>query len=235
MTTDTRLSNEFSITIRTAEKDGVSKYQSDLLKWLDDNASHYVVAYEQKGDLSTQHFQCAVVMTTSRRSDNLKTALVGLLGEQWTPEQKRHAICVNKNRKDNNILLLAGGYCMKQDTNPFIKGWTAEELEPYTTQYEELKQRSEMRNISKDKILLLLQEWYDEFANNKNPDVRDRFERLPIRKKLDYMYQYGISQGADLQKYSTPVWINYFINNFRVLFERFSASRLFIELSESPV
>lgn len=235
MTADTRLSNEFSITIRTAEVDGVSKYESDLLKWLDDACTHYVVAYEQKGDLSTQHFQCAVVMTTPRRADNLKTALVGLMGDHWTTEQKRHAVCCKKNRADNDIRLLAGGYCMKQDIEPFMKGWTVEELHPYLTQYEELKNRSEMRNITREKIVDVLQKWYDELYYNKEPDVRDRFERLTVRSKLDYMYKYGIALGADLQKYSTPVWINYFINNFNVLFERVSAERLLEQLSQTPV
>lgn len=232
----TRTCKEFSITIRPGEADGVRKYHNDFMKWLDDvGTSHYVVAYEQKGDLSTEHFQCAVVFNEEHRSDNLKKTLVGLLGHHWTDAQKRVAVCVNKNRENNDIRLVAGGYCMKQDVAPYLKGWTVDELEPFLTQYEELKNKSQLRNISRDNLLQLLQEWHDEYANNKDPDVRDRFERLSSTKKLQYMYKYGIAQGADLQKYSNPNWLNYLTTNFDVLFERLSADRIIKQLSEAPV
>lgn len=232
----TRESNQFSITIRTGEADGVRKYERDYIQWLDTvGTSHYAVAYEQKGDLSTQHFQCAVVFTEDHRSDNLKKTLVGLLGDGWTADQKKRAVCVNKNREGNDIKLLAGGYCMKQDDQPILKGWTLEELEPYVFQYEELKNKSLLRNISRENITGLLQQWYDDVAYHKDPDVRDRFERKSNRQKLDFVYQYGISQGADLQKYSTPVWKCYFTDNFNVIFDRLSADNLLKILSDTPV
>lgn len=232
----TRTCKEFSITVRPGDPDGVRKYHNDYLKWLEDvGTSHYVVAYEQKGDLSTEHFQCAVVFNEEHRSDNLKKTLVGLLGHSWSDAQKRVAVCVNKNRENNDIRLLAGGYCLKQDVAPFIKGWTLDELMPFVDQYEELKEKSLLRNITRENIINILQTWHDEYANNKDPDVRDRFERLSPTKKLQYMYKYGIAQGADLQKYSNPNWLNYLCSNFDVLFERVSADRLMKELSEAPV
>lgn len=227
----TREGYQFSITVRPGEPDGVQKYEKDYLEWLESVSTHYVVAYEQKGDLSTQHFQCAVVFKDEHRSDNLKKTLVGLLGHEWNADRRKHAICINKNRDGNDIKLLAGGYCLKQDVAPFIKGWTLEELEPYLTQYEELKHKSQMRNISREKITDLLQTWYDDISDHRNPDVREAFERMSERKKLDFMYKYGISLGADLQKYSTPVWMNYFTSNFDVLFQRRTAEGLLELLS----
>lgn len=217
---DTRTSKEFSITIRTNETDGVRKYEKPFLNWLDTHCTHYVVAYEQKGDLSTEHFQVAAVFVEDKRSDHLKATLVGICEEvqTWTPEQKKYAICVKKNRKNNDIRLLAGGYCCKQDTTPFIKGWTLEDLEPYQEQYDELKEKALLRNISRENIVSYLKDWNDKFEYNPNTVVMEKYSRLSHRQRLDYIYQYGITQGADLQKYSTPVWINYFVNNFRVLF-----------------
>lgn len=225
----TRESQQFSITIRTGEPDGVTKYQACLLEYVERECSHYVVAYEQKGDLSTQHFQMAAVFLTSRRSDNLKASLVGILGEQWSAEQKKHAVCVKKNREGNDIRLIAGGYCLKQDDHPFIKGWTLDELEPFTTHYEELKAKAEMRNISKDKFTTIMKEIYDELSYNENTELMFRFGRLSNKQKYEFMFKYAISKGCDLQKYSTPVWTNYCINNFDVLFEGTSAEGL-IEL-----
>jgi len=215
----TRESNEFSITIRTGEADGVAKYEAKLLEALESICSHYCVAYEQKGDLSTQHFQMAVVTTARKRSDNLKATLVELLGEAWTPEQKKYAIAVKKNREGNDIKLIAGGYCCKQDDNPIIKGWTIDELQPYRSQYDDLKRKSEIRNLSKDSFLEYIVKVYYEIRDNKDPDVREKFQRLDERTKLKYTYKVAISQGADLQRYSTPIWRNYLVDNFGPIFE----------------
>lgn len=217
---ETRLSKEFSITIRPGDADGVSKYEEPFRKWLEMHCSHYIVAYEQKGDLSTQHFQVASIFTESKRSDHLKASLISLFVEnhEWSSEQKKYAVCVKKNRKNNDIRLLAGGYCMKQDVAPFIKGWTLDELEPFQESYDDMKLKSELRNISRETIVSHLKNWNDEFEYNQNNIVMEKYARLSYRQRLDFIYQYGITQGADLQKYSTPVWINYFVNNFRVLF-----------------
>lgn len=232
----TRESKEFSITIRTGEPDGVCRYEKEFLDWLESvGTTHYVVAYEQKGDLSTQHFQCAVVFRDEHRSDNLKKTLVALLGHHWNEQQRKHAVCVNKNRDGNDICLLAGGYCLKQDVAPFIKGWTSEELEPYLTQYEELKNKSLLRNISRERLIPLLQEWHDEISNHKNPDVREVYESYGQRKKLEFLYRYGISLGADLQRYSTLQWINYLAYNFDVLIERVSPDDLLDKMSSDNI
>lgn len=171
MSSATRESNEFSITIRPGDAAGVEQYRSKYLTWLEDTCTHYAVALEQKGDLSTQHFQCAVVTKLNHRSDNLKKTLVSLLGTSWSSDQKRIAVCVNKNRQGNDIRLLAGGYCQKQDVNPLLKGWSDIDLEPFVTQYEELKTRSEMRNPTREKIIDILKSVYNDIAEHKDPDV----------------------------------------------------------------
>lgn len=231
----TRESNEFSITVRPADVDGVEKYQARLLEFLERECSHYVVAYEQKGDLATQHFQCAAVFNSSRRADNLKASLVGILGEAWTAEQKKHAVCCNKNRKNNDIRLLAGGYCMKQDIHPFIKGWTVDELEPYVEQYEELKEKAEMRNVSRDNYINIMQGIYNELSYGPDSELMFKFERLSDKDKFNFMFKYAIAKGYDLQKFSTPVWFNYCISNFDVLFKGVTADSLKELLSSSRI
>lgn len=234
-TTTPREATEFSLTVRPGDAEGIANYKEKIVKWLEDLCSHYIIAVEQKGDLSTQHLQCAIVTKLEHRSDNLKKTLTGILGSEWNVSQKRHAICVNKNRKGNDIKLLAGGYCMKQDVTPLLKGWTQEELEPYVEKYEELKKRSEKANISRTTIVSILKDVHTEISDHKNPDVRDGFSRKDPRQKLQLMYRYAISQGCDLQRYSTPVWINYFVGNFDVLFRDATAEDILKELSEPYV
>lgn len=217
---DTRRdSTEFSITIRPGETDGVKKYEDKVLEFLDRECSHYVCAYEQKGDVSTQHFQIAGVFLLSKRSDNLKVSLINILGTNWTEAQKQHAVCVRKNRQGNDIRLVAGGYCMKQDDHPFIKGWTMEQLEPYAQQYEELKRKADMKNVTRENVTKILKDMYDGYLYHKNPDVRDTFERFDDKTKLQWMFKRAISEGYDLQKYSTPLWVNYYVAHFDVVFE----------------
>lgn len=232
---DTRTSKEFSITIRPGEATGVQKYEKDLLEWLDREATHYVVAYEQKGDLSTQHFQLASIFQSDKRSDHLKQSLVGMFGDEWSPDMKKHAVCVNKNRKNNDIRLLAGGYCMKQDTTPFIKGWTPEELEPFQEQYNELKEKAERRNLTREKLLDVLKSLYDELANHKSPEVRDGFSRQTTRSKVKFMYDLGIRQGYDLSRFHTPQLLSYYTEHFESLFENTTAEALFGLLSDASV
>lgn len=234
---ETRTSKQFSITIRPGDSDGVSKYESAFIKWLDNHTSHYVVAYEQKGDLSTQHFQACAIFNDDKRSDHLKTTLLGILEEvvEFTPDQRKHAVCVKKNRESNDIRLLAGGYCMKQDVSPFIKGWTLDELQPYSDEYETLREQQQLRNISREKIKDYIQEWNDELINHKDYRVRDAFDALSEREKIKYCFKIGISKGADLSKYSTPVWLNYFTTNYDVLFMGCSAQSIAKELSRSRV
>lgn len=235
MSSATRESNEFSITIRPGDADGVDKYRSKYLAWLEDISTHYAVALEQKGDLSTQHFQCAIVTKLAHRSDNLKKTLVVLLGTLWSEDQKRIAVCVNKNRQGNDIRLLAGGYCMKQDVNPLLKGWDTEVLEPFISQYEELKTRSEMRNPTRDKIIDILKNHYNDISEHKNPDVRWKFTRKSPREQLALMFKCAVANGCDLQKYSTPVWLNYLVSNFDVLFRAVSAEDLMELLSNEEI
>lgn len=233
--TVTRESNEFSITIRPGDATGIEKYREKYVSWLEDISTHYAVAVEQKGDLSTQHFQCAVVTKLQHRADNLKKTLVALLGADWNADQKRVAICVNKNRQSNDIRLLAGGYCMKQDAQPLLKGWTTEILEPFMTQYEELKARADARNPSREKIVDILKGYHVEILDHKDPDVRWKYGRKSPRDKLSIMYKLAIANGADLQKYSTPVWLNYFATNFDVLFENVTAVDLLKTLSAEEI
>lgn len=229
----TRESKEFSVTVRPGDVDGVDKYLSKFLNFMDENCSHYCIGIEQKGDLSTQHFQCAVVVKMARRSDNLKVSLIRLLGDSWNDDQKRVAVKVVKNRESNDVRILAGGYCSKQDGDPYLKGWTSEELEPYSKTYEELKQSAELRNISKDRIVDILKGYHDELAQHKNPDVRDNFSVQSHRERIRTVFQYAIAHGANLQKYSTPVWINYFVDNYSVLFNNLSAEGI-IEMLSVP-
>lgn len=234
-TTTTREAQEFSLTVRPGDLEGIDKYKEKIVKWLDDLCTHYCIAVEQKGDLSTQHFQCAIVTKLQHRADNLKKTLTGICGPDWSTDQKKHAICVNKNRKGNDIKLLAGGYCMKQDVAPLLKGWTQEELEPYVEKYDELKKRSEKANISRVSIVAILKDVHTEITDHKNPDVRDGFSRKDPRSKLTTMFRYAIAQGCDLQRYSTPVWINYLVSNFDVLFRDVTADDILKELSEPYV
>lgn len=231
----TRETKEFSITVRPGDKGGIDSYIQKFLTFLDERCTHYCVGVEQKGDKSTEHFQCAVICKISCRSDNLKVSLIRLLGDAWNEDQKRVAVKVVKNREGNDVRILAGGYCSKQDGDPYLKGWTNEELEPFSKTYEELKQSAELRNISRDRIVDILKGYHDELAQHKNPDVRDNFSVQSYRERIRTVFQYAIAppHRANLQKYSTPVWINYFVDNYSVLFNNLSAEGI-IEMLSVP-
>lgn len=211
----TREDTDFSITVRTGELDGVMKYKQSLIRFLDENCEKYAVGVEYAGDpsdLSKQHFQCAAVFKLSKRSDNLKASLVSLLKHpDWTPAMQRHAINVTKH---HDVLTCAGGYCRKEDPDAVFKGWTIEELDEAYQRWIVLKDAKDKRNLSREKLVVLLRELNDELEYSKDPDVRTKWEHTQNRSRLAYLYKLATAHGYDLQKYYTPNWLNYLANHY---------------------
>lgn len=231
----TRESYEFSITVRPGENDGMDRYKERFISYMDEQCTHYAIATEQKGDKSTEHFQVACIVKVPKRADNVKKSLIQLLGSDWNTNQKLSAVCVKKNREGNDIKLLAGGYCQKQDTSVLLKGWTTEELEPYISEYEQLLSKAQMRNISSDNIVKILKQFHDEISDNKDPVVRDNFSLLSHHKRITTVFQYAIANGANLYRYSSTQYVLYFVNNYDVLFGGKTASDMLRILSQPRV
>lgn len=231
----TRESYEFSITVRPGDTTGMDRYEQVFMNWIDEQCTHYCVATEQKGDKSTEHYQVACVFKLPRRADNVKKSLISLIGTTWSKDQLLRAVCVKKNREENDIKLLAGGYCQKQDTTPRLKGWTTEELEPYINEYETLRSKADLRNIPAERIVKVLKGFHDEMYDNANPDVRDNFMCKTQSDRIRTTIQYAIANGAQLHKYCTPQWLNYFNMNYNVLFMNKSASDMLRELSKPRI
>lgn len=203
------------------------------MAWMDDQCTHYAVALEQKGDKSTEHYQVACTFKLPKRADNIKKSLISLIGAGWSTDQKLRAVCVKKNRDGNDIRLVAGGYCAKQDTSPRLKGWTTEELEPYATQYDELRSKAELRNISADKIVSVLKAFHDELMYNQDSVVMENFGIMNTQQKIRTTIQYAIANGAALHKYHSPQWLNYFHSNYEVLFGGRTAAGM-LEILSTP-
>lgn len=231
----TRQSYEFSITVRPGENDGIARYEQAFIKYMDEECTHYCIATEQKGDKSTEHYQVACVFKLPKRADNVKKSLVSLLGSQWSTDQKLRAVCVHKNREGNDIKLLAGGYCQKQDSHPLLKGWTTSELEPYASQYDELLSKAKLRNITGDKVVSVLKEFHDQLYDNPNPDVRDNFMCKSKSDRIRTVIQFAIAHGAQLHKYCTPQWLSYYNMNYDVLFNNLSADDMLRQLSKPRI
>lgn len=213
----TREDTDFSITVRTGEADGVVKYRNKLVSFFDENCEKYAIGVEYAGgDIESQHYQCACVFKLSRRADNLKTTLVSLLKHDgWEPKHVRNAICVKKH---HDVLTLAGGYCRKEDTDALFKGWTREELDEASQKYLILKDASDKRNISQQKIIEIIKNFNESYEHHKNPDIREKWANTGCRAKLHQLYSQCITEGYDMAKFYNPNKFNYFLNFFNVLF-----------------
>lgn len=211
----TREHTDFSITVRTGEVDGVMKYKDTLVRFFEENCDKYAIGVEYAGDptdLSKQHFQCATVFKLYRRADNLKTTLVTLLKHpDWTKDNERSAVYVTKH---HDITTCAGGYCRKEDPEALSKGWTREELDEAYSRWVCLKNAKEKRNISREKLVVLLRDLNGELEYHKNPIVRDKWEQSTNRTRLNTLYKLATSQGYDLQKFYTTVWQTYLVNHY---------------------
>lgn len=219
----TRESTDISITVRPGDANGIEAYRNKLVTYLDEQCEKYVIAVEQKGDLSTEHFQCACVFKISKRANNLKTSLVGLLGENWTDEQKRHAVFCTKH---HDITALAGGYCMKQDDDPLIKGFTIEELDEGNVRYEQAKDAKDKRNLNRESVIIVLQQLNDELEYNENSELMLKWEHTPNRSRLYTLFQLATAKGYDMQKFYNPNWLNYLINHYDTVIRRVNAERI---------
>jgi hypothetical protein len=212
-----RVSTDYSITVRTEAHAKTLATFEHLLKWLDTNASHYVLATEQKEGPDSRHYQCAARLTTPRRADHLKTTLLGILrGDDWTVDNERCAIVVKRHP---DIVCLAGGYCHKQDTTPHVKGWSNEELEEGLNKYSNMLEAKEKRNPSIDKIVAILRGFHDYCADVKDPEHREAYSKLSNSAKVDFLFKFAITKGYFLVKFNTLQWKLYFKDNFNQLFE----------------
>jgi len=226
----TSATRDISITFRPGCPEGVMGFKDRIIHFLDEQCDKYCVAVEQKGDLSTQHFQIAACFKIGKRPNNLKVSLVGMFGDQWSEDQKRHAIFCCKH---NDLAALAGGYCHKQDSSPLIKGFTPEELASGAERYEVALEAKDKRNLSRERVIEVLNIINYEFSEHKNPDVRDKWESSSTRIRVGWLFKSAITQGYDMAKYYTPNWINYFINNYDVLFCSGRASDIFDRFLEA--
>lgn len=212
----------FSITVRFGLPIEPILPQGVMGSTLGEFGISYAVAYEQKGDESTGHWQCGLITKDETRQDHLRDRLLNRLMKvckdvEWNEDRKKHAVCV---RFHNDIIQLVGGYCTKQDINPLIVGFTDDDLEDGRARYERsLASRDKRMPVTKSAILPLLRETHErvmgECVKSRN---LEKFQKLTPSEKLNLLEKMLISDGYDLSEVLSGIKRNYIVKHWSEYF-----------------
>lgn len=233
-TTDFSLTIRFGVPVQPMVP--IGKLQELLMTF----CSKYVIAYEQKGDESTGHWQCALVTKEVKRQDKLKATIVGQLQKlsdrPWSDDNKKHAVDVKAHHQ---IVGLAGGYCMKQVTHiePVIYGFTQEELEEGSAIYQQALTNSQKKYpVSKSARTELLKTYSAKVWQEIAGDSQRIFEwdRKNPAQKVDLFVSLIIADGYDLSECWGPLVRTHYIKYFSEIFEEKSPEKILQEFFSSP-
>jgi len=196
---------------------------STLVLIFDKISKFYVIGYEQLGDESTGHWQCAVRMNESRTVNNttllIKRALKNLKNFEWTEHHEEYAV---KVKKHPDLECLAGGYCSKQDFTPYVKGFDIAVLlkgkDRYVVACDGKKKKVP---ISKAGLVPMLRQYLVQIEERTtlSPDRDQKWIKLSSREKYEFVSRLIIVDGYDLSTISflqkndiIKNWSDYFEN-----------------------
>lgn len=218
---------DVSITIRFGVPVVPIVSQAQLVQILEERCTHYAIAYEQLGDESTGHWQCAAILKKAVQTKNTELWLIsrlkGLKTLEWTADNEKYAVCV-KPHPDVNTL--AGGYCRKQDSNPIVKGWDLATLLAGEKRYMEIKEEKKKKiPISKSAFVPLLREYVQKVEEYTliSPDRDEKWSGMNTKQKYEFIEKLIIMDGYDLSTLA-PSQINHVVKNFKEYFENFKNS-----------
>lgn len=199
-----------------------------LAKILDERASHYVIGYEQLGDESTGHWQCAVRLKDKKQVKNteawLRSRLKALKTLEWTEDHDKYAV---KCHGHHDLETLAGGYCRKQDSNPIVKGWDRATLLAGEIRYQEVKDAKKKKiPVSRSGLVPLLREYHDQITEQcmMSPDRDAKWLSLTNKQRYEFLERLIISDGYDLSTIA-PSQVSHIVKNFSDYFGNFGNSK----------
>jgi len=215
--------SDVSITIRFGVPIVPILPQSTLALIFDKISKFYVISYEQLGDESTGHWQCAVRLTKSVTVNNTTLFIIRAIQKacsfEWTEHHTKHAV---KVKKHPDLECLAGGYCSKQDTNSLVVGFDRGELskgkERYVVACDGKKKKVP---ISKAGLVPIFRDYLTQIdeRTTMSPDRLEKWIKLSNREKYDFVARLIIVDGYDLSTISflqkndlVKNWCDYFEN-----------------------
>lgn len=215
---------EISLTVRFGVPIVPILPMSTLALILDKRSKYYVIAYEQPGDETTGHYQCAVRLNEAVQTKNTKDWLIrelkAVMSFEWTSDHEKHAVHPVKH---SDLECLAGGYCRKQDTGvvPIIKGWDMGVLDEGEARYEAAKESKRKKiPVSKSGLVPLLREYLSKVEERMymTVDGIDRWAALNSRQRYDFIQKLMIVDGYDLSTIS-PLQVSHIVRNWDEYFE----------------
>lgn len=196
---------------------------STLALILDKRSKYYVIAYEQPGDETTGHYQCAVRLNEAIKVENTKQWLIRELkavmsGFEWSKDNEKYAV---HPKKHPDLECLAGGYCRKEDSLPFCKGWDLATLQAGEARYKEAKESKRKKiPVSKSAIVPLIRDYLSKVEERMymTVDGQERWSKLTLRQRYDFIEKLMIVDGYDLSTIS-PLQISHIVKNWNEYFE----------------
>lgn len=202
--------------------------QAQLVQILDKRASHYVIGYEQLGDESTGHYQCAVRLSSAVKTENTKQWIIrelkALKTLEWTEDHLKFAV---KASPHHDLETLAGGYCRKQDSNPIVKGWDRATLLAGEIRYQEVKDAKQKKiPVSKSAFVPLIRQYMEIIVERTSisPDRDEKWSGMTNKQRYEFLERLIISDGYDMSTISI-FQVNHVIKNFNDYFGNFKNSK----------
>lgn len=196
-----KISTDASITLRFGREIESMISQDTMARILDEFSDKYIIALEQKGDETTQHYQIAAILREPTDiSDGFKRKLANRIKDSMDFEWSEHNDKVALKCKYHPEIKGQFGYCMKQDADPLTKGCDAAWLEEANELYNlRLSQSKKKIPVSKSNFLSLIREMYDELWKQIGGDSErlHKFGTMDNCKKFNILEKMLIIRGYD--------------------------------------